>query len=640
MTTRNTFAPLRPCGINNGLSCGSECCSKWGYCGLGPDFCDKCQKGYGLCGEATASPSSYIPSTASPRCGPGIGSCANGCCSKYGYCGSTAEYCANGCQSQFGQCSSASSTPQPTIAPPQSFNVKCGANIGACPFSLCCSQQGYCGADPTYCGSGCQKAFGSCTNSMPTLGSTSASMSTNAPQKCGPNIGSCSVGCCSQAGFCGITDDFCTTGCQSQFGKCRISTPAPTQGPMLEGGCGANNGVSCKNSQCCSKFGFCGTTSDYCGLGCQSGFGTCQSSASSASLTPATSLPCGPANGNRCPTGQCCSKYGYCGSTVEYCDAVTCQANFGTCASSLASISSSAKGLPVDGGKGSGLANIFSPYILIDNDDGRINDYGLVVRQFGLKWITLAFVIADRNSRPAWGGSFPADNPQSNDMIRKQLKSMRDAGADGIVSFGGAGGTEIGQAITTDAALAAAYQLVITAYNFKFADFDIEGAILNDIAGIERRNRAIASLQKSNPTLKVSFTLPVDPTGLESSSLYLLKHAQSVGVRIDAVNIMAMDYGGHVADMGQAAIDAAASTRRQLVSLGVKSCIGVTPMIGVNDDSSLIFQTADARKLLTYAGDPANGICLLSFWSIDRDFSSISGVKQTDFEFTTTFSKF
>ncbi|ORX83701.1 hypothetical protein BCR32DRAFT_277776 [Anaeromyces robustus] len=37
--------------------------------------------------------------------------------------------------------------------------------------------------------------------------------------------------------------------------------------------CGQNNGLNCRTNNCCSKYGYCGTTNDYCGKGCQGHFG-------------------------------------------------------------------------------------------------------------------------------------------------------------------------------------------------------------------------------------------------------------------------------------------------------------------------------------------------------------------------------
>ncbi|RKK76181.1 hypothetical protein BFJ69_g7067 [Fusarium oxysporum] len=79
--------------------------------------------------------------------------------------------------------------------------------------------------------------------------------------------------CCSQNGWCGGTSDHCGRGCQPVFGTCR-GTPEPA----APGRCGAAyGGARCTESGwgCCSRAGWCGSTSDHCGTGCQSDFGTC-----------------------------------------------------------------------------------------------------------------------------------------------------------------------------------------------------------------------------------------------------------------------------------------------------------------------------------------------------------------------------
>ncbi|AYN43231.1 hypothetical protein D9753_34985 [Streptomyces dangxiongensis] len=70
----------------------------------------------------------------------------------------------------------------------------------------------------------------------------------------------------------------------------------------------------------------------------------------------------------------------------------------------------------------------------------------------------------------------------------------------------------------------------------------------------------------------------------------LLRDAQSTGLRVSLVNIMTMDYGSAVDDMGQAAIDAATGLHDQLGQIWTSkspeelwAMEGNTPMIGVND---------------------------------------------------------
>ncbi|CAF3489571.1 unnamed protein product [Fusarium graminearum] len=85
--------------------------------------------------------------------------------------------------------------------------------------------------------------------------------------------------CCSQNGWCGSTDAHCGRGCQPVFGTCSgVSEPAgPEPTATNPGRCGsAFGGKKCDQwDPCCSRAGWCGTSSDHCGSGCQSAFGTC-----------------------------------------------------------------------------------------------------------------------------------------------------------------------------------------------------------------------------------------------------------------------------------------------------------------------------------------------------------------------------
>ena len=39
--------------------------------------------------------------------------------------------------------------------------------------------------------------------------------------------------------------------------------------------CGLGNvNLMCQDNECCSQYGYCGVTNEYCGIGCQSSFGT------------------------------------------------------------------------------------------------------------------------------------------------------------------------------------------------------------------------------------------------------------------------------------------------------------------------------------------------------------------------------
>ncbi|KAK4461215.1 carbohydrate-binding module family 18 protein [Cladorrhinum samala] len=126
--TSAVVSPNKTCGLllagsNNGYTCPGDaaCCSQYGYCGTGDNFCLTpapvgCQSRYsnstaacyapkngttvsvdGTCGNAGAGKNGYkCPASGSP----------GSCCSASGYCGSTAEHCAaaSGCQPGFGTC--------------------------------------------------------------------------------------------------------------------------------------------------------------------------------------------------------------------------------------------------------------------------------------------------------------------------------------------------------------------------------------------------------------------------------------------------------------------------------------------------------------------------------------------------------
>ena len=166
------------------------------------------------------------------------------------------------------------------------------------------------------------------------------------------------------------------------------------------------------------------------------------------------------------------------------------------------------------------------------------------------------------------------------------------------------------------------------------------------------RDQAIAGLQAANPDLKVSFTLPVLPTGLTADGLHVLQQAMADGVRVDMVNIMAMDYGTSVdnnGQMGLSAIQASEATQQQLAAIGLDAKIGITPMIGVNDIVSEVFKLSDAQMLVDYAeNDP--DVAMLSMWSVARDNGNTagipsatpdsSGIAQDPYEFASIFHQY
>lgn len=257
---------------------------------------------------------------------------------------------------------------------------------------------------------------------------------------------------------------------------------------------------------------------------------------------------------------------------------------------------------------------------------------------------TLGF-ITSVGCKASW---FNAYDPRAKWQL-SEINALRTKGGDVKVSFGGASGIELAQACTSVSALAAEYQAVVSAYQLRYVDFDIEGAAVAEPASITRRSQAIAALQKANPGLKVSLTLPVLPSGLTADGLNVVRSAKAAGVKLDMVNAMAMDYyqgagnmGGKAKQAGQAVHNQLASIYRGLADATIWRMVGVTPMLGRNDDGS-IFSKTDAGALVRWA--KAKHVGQLSFWDATRDRNACTGalymctnVKQSPYDFSKVFA--
>jgi hypothetical protein len=289
-----------------------------------------------------------------------------------------------------------------------------------------------------------------------------------------------------------------------------------------------------------------------------------------------------------------------------------------------------------------------APYVdMTNNQEPMLNS---AVASGGLKAFTAAFVISS-GCTPIWGDTLPVTNDPT---VTSDINSAEAAGAQLIVSFGGEGGVELAQGCTNQASLTAAYQSVINTLHPTRIDFDVEGAAIADPTSINLRFHAIAALEAANPGLIVSVTIPVLPTGPDGNGDTFLQDAKADGARIDLVNIMTMDYGpsfdSPTPEMGNFAVQAAQDTLSFVKTVWASDTfanIGVTPMIGVNDDASEVFTEADAHTLVNFAN--ANGLGRLAFWSVDRDqpcggsangLPSCSEITQSALDFTKIFTGF
>lgn len=264
-----------------------------------------------------------------------------------------------------------------------------------------------------------------------------------------------------------------------------------------------------------------------------------------------------------------------------------------------------------------GFTTIYAPYV-----EPGVIPLAVTAEQTGIRYFTLAFVLASEACEPAWGG---AARLQNTPFLASDIESLRAVGGDVIISFGGAGGDELALHCPDVESLTAAYQAVIETYNVTQLDFDIEGDEIRDATTIAVRSQAIAALQASH-SVRVSFTLPVLPTGLTDEGLALVQSAIDAGVEIEVVNIMTMNFGEAYSpdEMGANTIAAAESLFAQLQELypdkseeAVWRMVGLTPMIGLNDVHPETFTLEDAKTVTAFARE--RGIGRLAMWSFSRD---------------------
>jgi len=306
-------------------------------------------------------------------------------------------------------------------------------------------------------------------------------------------------------------------------------------------------------------------------------------------------------------------------------------------------------------------AHVYAPYFETWTSDAITT----VAQQSGARYFTLAFLetLGKTSCTLAWNGS--SSQTLAAGRYLTDIQSLRGLGGDVIPSFGGwsadQGGTEIGDSCKDPAAIASAYEQVVTSYDVTRLDMDIEGRSLTRSAGIDRRNKAIKLLQDwaaaHGRTVQIQYTLPTSADGLEASGVAVLQNAVANGVRIDVVNPMVFDYYDRVTtDLGGAAVNASNGLHAQLHALlpaktdpQLWAMQGATIMNGLDDypRRTEVTDLADAQQLLGFAR--TTGMSTLSMWAIQRDnggcpgntgANDCSGIVQDTWEFTTNLKVF
>ena len=287
------------------------------------------------------------------------------------------------------------------------------------------------------------------------------------------------------------------------------------------------------------------------------------------------------------------------------------------------------------GGTGSVSGLLFSPYkdvtinmnwntdemqSAVEGSDLPVVGSGSLVSEYipKLPAITLAFATGTCGSE-TWGGVSGADWAAEN------IPQLQNANLDYVVSTGGQAGTFSCDSTAGMDAFIARY----ASPNLVGIDFDIEGGQTE--SQIQDLVDAAAGAQSQYPNLQFSFTLATLAAsdgsygGVNSLGNEVVEAVLGSSLKNYVINLMTMDYGSASSsvcvvvsgscEMAQSAIQAVKNLEH---TYGIPaSKIAVTPMIGLNDNSSETFTPADVDTLTTYAA--GNGLAGLHFWSLDRD---------------------
>ena len=299
-------------------------------------------------------------------------------------------------------------------------------------------------------------------------------------------------------------------------------------------------------------------------------------------------------------------------------------------------------------------ARVYSPYF----ETWTNSSLPSLASQSGARYFNLGFLQAESTGSCTltWDGSQSADSA----AYQSEIGQLKQEGGNVALAFGGqsAGnnGTEIADSCSDVSAIAADYEAVINTYHVTRLDMYVELNALNDSAGIERRNKAIAMTEvwaaSHGHSLQIQYTLPVQPSGLQPNALAVLQDAVQEGAKVSLVNIMTFDYydlsGG--VDMGTAATEAATSVNGQLAALYPKksrqqlyAMEGITFLPGIDDNPNKteVTSASNARQILSFARDHSLG--MLSIWAIQRDHggcpgsvdsNSCSGISQDSWAFS------
>ncbi|CAM5271022.1 chitinase [Streptomyces violaceusniger] len=265
-----------------------------------------------------------------------------------------------------------------------------------------------------------------------------------------------------------------------------------------------------------------------------------------------------------------------------------------------------------------------------------------VMSATGTTQFTMAFMLSDGGCNPKWDGSraLTGGNDQST------INSIRSAGGDVTVSFGGWSGNKLGEKCSSASALAGAYQKVIDAYQLKSIDIDIEASEFENATVRQRVVDALKTVKQKNSGIKVYVTFGTTTTGPDANGKDLVKRGATAGLDVDGWAVMPFDFGQGSIDMAGAtksAVDGLKNTVASAYGLSSDAAyrkVGFSSMNGKTDVAGETISLNNFKDMVSYA--KSHHLARVSFWSLNRDRKcgsgtdgdACSGIDQGTYDFT------
>ncbi|MEU2023932.1 chitinase [Streptomyces sp. NPDC016469] len=257
-----------------------------------------------------------------------------------------------------------------------------------------------------------------------------------------------------------------------------------------------------------------------------------------------------------------------------------------------------------------------APYLM--PHDNNPPDAGAIMDATGLKAFQLAFILAPNGGgcSPTWDGTSPVS---SDTAVASVISAIRAKGGDVSVSIGGYGGTKLGQTCSDAASTAAAYQQVITKYQLKAIDFDLEEPEYENTAAIAREIGAAKILQQNNPGLYVSVTTAATADGTGWFGKQMLNEAKAQGFTPNNFSIMPFDGGFNGAAAQTSALTNFNAILRTTFGWDEATAYAHEGFSGMNgrSDTGEYFTQADFQTVLDFA--TGHHMDRFTFWSLNRD---------------------